>query len=313
MSLSPISSKHENVSASKTDQSPQSWRARFVAASVIILLATLVWSLLSPLYREPVYRGKTLTFWLQTYAPSSSSGRHSREWDEADEAVRHIGTNSFSILFHMLRKKDSNLKLRLIALVQRQRVIRLHCLAAADRNIAAARAFIVLGDTAQGAVPELMKIHEENISIASQCAIEDALAWIGPPAKPAIPLLLRAATNSVPKVRANALWALGEIHAEPRLCVPELIHALSDSDDLVRSSAAHALGMFGPDAKSAVPSLTELATIPGVLKSPAISGLQARFEARNALRKIDPGVVSPPSDAFSEFGNPIEDWPIFPK
>ena len=44
-------------------------------------------------FRVPVYRSKALTLWLRTYAPSSSPGRNSRAWNEADDAVRHIGTN----------------------------------------------------------------------------------------------------------------------------------------------------------------------------------------------------------------------------
>src|SRR5205823_2688038 len=109
------------------------------------------------------------------------------------------------------------------------------------------------------AVPHLMKIYNENNSVESQSAIEDSLSWIGPSAKPAIPLLLRAATNSNNKVRASALWALGDIHAEPQMCIPLLMKALRDSDAWARLCAAHALGMFGTDAQAAIPALSELA------------------------------------------------------
>jgi hypothetical protein len=278
------------------------------AALVMLLLLGVLWFLGGQFPREPVYRGKALSVWLQSYGPSSSSGRGSREWSETDDVVRHIGTNSIPVLLQMLREKDTGLKLRLVALAQSQRVIKIHFVPATVRNIEASRAFIVLGDAAKDAVPDLMQIYNENNSIESQSAIEDVLSWIGPAAKPAIPLLLRAATNSNNQVRANALWALGEIHAEPQLCVPRLIQALGDSDEWARTSAAHALGMFGTDAQSAVPALTELTGIHKIITGCSI---QARLEASKALQKINSSVVSPSCENVSEFEIPAVD-PLVP-
>src|ERR1017187_4665789 len=63
----------------------------------------------------PVYRGKVLTSWLRTYAPSSPSGRQSREWGEADDAVRHIGTNCIPVLLRMVCQRDSKMNVFLVA------------------------------------------------------------------------------------------------------------------------------------------------------------------------------------------------------
>jgi len=276
------------------------WR---FAAFTGILLVGMVLFVVFQAPPEPVYRGKPLTRWLSTYAPSSSAGRHSREWNEADDAVRHIGTNCISLLLQMIGEKDSSLKLRLVALAKKYRLMKSPFVPAVERNVAASRAFIILGDTARDAVPALVRIHGKNISADSQSAIEDALAWIGPAAKPAVPLLLRATTNSNAKVRANALWALGEIHSEPQLCVPALIHALSDSDGWARASAAHALGMFGTDAQSAIPSLRELANIPRWFES---KNMQLNLEVRTALRRISPGADSPASETFPDLEPPPE-------
>jgi HEAT repeat protein len=213
----------------------------------------------------------------------------------------------------MIREKDSRLKLLLVSLVQKQRLVKVHFVLAAERNVEASRAFIVLGDVAKGAVPALAKMCDEDLAADSRSAIEDALAWIGPASKPAISVLLRGATNSNPRVRANALWALGEVHAEPELCVPVLIHALGDSNDWVRLSGAHALGMFGTEAQSAVPSLRQMTNIIGVFGSSATMGLQVNLEARNALRKIDSGVVSPSSKTVPESGFPAADWFLSPQ
>jgi HEAT repeat protein len=166
---------------------------------------------------------------------------------------------------------------------------------------------------ARDAVPALVEMYHDDLTADSQSAIEDALAWIGPAAKPAISLLLGAATNSNPRVRANALWALGEIHSEAALCVPELIRALGDSDDWARLSAAHALGMFGTNAKSAVPALTELTNTRWLANGMLTMRLQAQLEARKALNKIDPHTVSPKGEAFPGFVIPGTDLPLATK
>ena len=290
----------------------QPWRRIIFAALVVILLASLVGFWVCRDLRDPVYRGKPLTTWLRTYGSSSSSGRHSKEWTETDAAVRHLGTNAIPVLLRMIRAKDSRLKLRLVALAQKQSFINFRFIPAAERNIAASRAFIALGETAKGAVPALVKMYDEDISADSQGAVADALAWIGLAAKPAIPRLLRSATNSNAKVRANSLWALGEIRAEPQSCVRALICALSDSDDWVRLSAVHALGLFGSDAQAAVPALTEMTRPLGGFMSAASLGIQTRLEARNALKKISARSASPPDDPFPALGMPTTDSPTSP-
>jgi len=280
-----------------------------VAGLVILLFFGLLW-LSCLLHPEPAYHGKSLALWLQTYAPSSSSGRGSPAWSETDDAVRHIGTNSIPVLLRMLRATDSKLKLQLIALTTKQHIMKIHFTPATERNIEASRAFIVLGDSAKGAVLALVEIYNEANSIESQSAVEEALGWIGPAANSAIPMLLSAATNSNSKMRASALWTLGEIHAKPDLCVPELIRALSDSSDWARISAVHALGVFGAAAQSAVPALKNLEDFPVTSNKFYANNLQVRLEARNALRKINPKVFSPSNEAIPGFEIPDGD-PLF--
>lgn len=273
------------------------------------LTAAAVAGVVLPVWpREPTYLGKPLSLWLHTYAPFSSAGRGSREWNQADDAVRHMGTNCIPTLLHMLREKDSKIKLRLVALAQKQQVIKIRFVPAAERNAEASKAFLALGDQGQGAVPALVKMCTENISPDSELAIEDTLAWLGPPAKPAVPFLLQAATNPNRRVCANALWALGEIHADSQLCVPELVHALNDADDWVCLSAAHALGKFGAEAQPAVPSLTQLAKFSPGYGSLFASKLQVSIEARNALKKIQPESVSPLTATGAELGPGNTDW-----
>jgi HEAT repeat protein len=94
-----------------------------------------------------------------------------------------------------------------------------------------------------------------------------------------------------------------------------LIRALNDSNSWAQLSAAHALGMFGTNAQSAIPSLTAIAGADMVAGTGIRSGnlnanaMQVRFEAHNALKKINPQAVPPQSEPF-EFGGPGADWSL---
>jgi hypothetical protein len=81
----------------------------------------------------------------------------------------------------------------------------------------------------------------------------------------------------------------------------------------VRLSGAHALGMFGAEARSAVPSLRQLTNIVGVFRASGTMGVQVSWEARNALRKIDPGAVAPSERTVPESGVPGADWLLSPQ
>lgn len=281
-----------------------------VTSSILLVLWVCFWEGRGS--REPVYHGKALTLWLRTY--TSSSARNSPAWIETDETVRHMGTNCIPTLLRLIQERDSNLKLRLIALARKQRLIKTHFILAAERNVQASRAFIVLGDSGKAAVPALVKLHERAASADSQSAIEDALAWIGPAAKPATFALLQAATNSNPRVRANALWAMGDIGAEPALCIPALIQALSDPDDWTRLSAAHALGKFGSNAQVALPALEKLTNVSALSRPGLLSmKLQVRLEARGAVQEITAGDASPSNEPIPEAGIPPDDQPGFLK
>jgi HEAT repeat protein len=212
----------------------------------------------------------------------------------------------------MLRERDSNLKLSLVALARKQRVIPIHFVPATTHNVEASRAFIVLGNTARDAVPELIRAYRANISSESKSAIADSIGWIGPAAEPAVPSLLPAASDPDLRVRASALWALGEIHARPKVCLPVLIGALSDSNGWVRLSAAHALGGFGADAQAAIPALSELTNSPQISGVFNASKAQECSEARKALQKILGREDAPPGEITFQFQDPFPGLLPFP-
>jgi hypothetical protein len=293
------------------------WRPWLWVLALFMLGGALLWWCGCQIPSDPIYQGKALSAWLRTYAPSSPFQPHSPEWKQTDEAVRELGPNGLPLLLQMLRQRDSKFKLGLLAFAHQLGLAKqLHLVPAAERNLEASRAFIALGDLARGAVPDLVKAYRENENVECRSAMADALGWIGPGARPAIPLLLEAATNANSKVRANALWALGEIHAEPQVCVPQLIQGLGDTNDWARMSAAHALGRFGTNAQSAVPALTGVTSITNcTIVSNNAAGMRVQvvlgdrkaleWEARKALERIDPegfshrNATTPVSGVFS--------------
>jgi HEAT repeat protein len=166
---------------------------------------------------EPVYQGKKLSEWMTAvpvYAGITGSGRNELALRNAMAAVRQTGTNAIPTLLRMLRAKDSLWKVRLMALAQRQHLIKVQHTPAIGWNVAGYWGLAILGANAQSAAPELIKIVDENISLDSQLAAIRALVLVGPSAKEAAPSLLRWSTNSNSSVSINAMEALLKIDPE---------------------------------------------------------------------------------------------------
>ena len=80
------------------------------------------------------------------------------------------------------------------------------------------------------------------------------LAFVGPPAKSATLIVLKALTDTAPDVRRKAAYTLGRIDADPEKVAPALVNALGDSDADVRQTAAASLPKM---SKTAVPILID--------------------------------------------------------
>ncbi len=254
-------------------------RLILVAALVPAVLGGLMWILVYVHNSEPVYEGKRLSAWVMGKEP------------RAEEAIRRIGTNSIPTLLRMLSARDSALKLKLLALANKQRLIKIHVVSAAEQNMNAALAFHALRNDAKGAVPALMKIYGKQYSPESQFSVVVALGYIGPDAKSAFPLLVRAkfdnehSTNqSRLAISRHAEQALSEILMPTTDCASLMTDTLSDPDPRMRRFAASTLLEFGARSKPAIPKLIEL------LKDPDSA---TRKEAAMATRRIDPDVTGP--------------------
>jgi hypothetical protein len=237
------------------------------------------WLLLNSRESEPVYQGKRLGAWLESYQVPKT--QHEQAWQQADEAVRQIGTNAIPTLLAMLRRSDSApWKRKFLDLAYKQHWIKFNHIIAWRQNWEAANAFAALGADASAAVPDLIKLYENPISSPSQRYTAMALSKIGPAAKMAIPSLLRvASTSNEDEEKTAAVFALAGIHSEPELVVPVLKKCLSNTSVEVQREAIDGLDNFGADARSSVPALVEL------LQSP---NQEITNHVRTALLRIDP-------------------------
>jgi HEAT repeat protein len=254
-------------------------KTQLILLTAVVLSACAVaayWIVVPP--REPVVDGESLSFWLDQYNANLTAGGGMRV--KAEEAVRQIGTNAIPHLLIMLRVRDAGLKRKLLELLHKQSLIRISYQPAWVQNIEAAQGFEILGTNARHAVPALVDIFERAPSPSSRQFAAEALGGIGPAASPAIPSLIRGATNSDASVRGWAMLALGSIHLDPQTVVSALTKCLNDPVVFNRVAAAQALGLYGPDAKPAIPALKQLL-------GPTEHN-HVRREAAWALKQIDP-------------------------
>ena len=117
---------------------------------------------------EPVYGGKSLSYWLRSYATIQTGGMTGRGRALAEDALHHIGTNAIPTLLRLLQAKNYPLTIKLDALIKKQHFVKSPFWLADDKNIEAALGFQVLGAEAKSAAPELINIFEANISVMSR-------------------------------------------------------------------------------------------------------------------------------------------------
>jgi vesicle coat complex subunit len=233
---------------------------------LLIAMVALVWWITYSL-REPTYKGQRLGLWLKGY-PSDESYTSAAPTEQIDEAVRQMGTNCLPILLRGLRANAPGWTAGLPLLGRYYRFVE-------ARRAQALKGFQALGPEANGAVPALIEIYQQNISAPSACAAARALGAIGSSASNAVPSLVQGATNADPAVRVVAVSALGELRCEPDRVVPVLISSLKDPDQEVRHFAAFWLWAgYANDARPAIPALLEK------LKDPYY---QVRGDAASAL------------------------------
>ena len=276
-----------------------------LAVVLVILAGVITWQVLRLPEPDPIIDGRPLRLWVENYVYGSDEAErfletagtnanptllHSlRQSGEAERVLEKAGTNANPTLLRMLRQKDSPLKRKVMELLQKQHVVKVHYTPAEWRNRVAYFAFKRLGELSTGAemaIPKLIEIYEMEISPFSQQCTAGSLGAFGPAAKSAIPALVRGLADSNAFVRCTTLMELAHIHSEPELVVPALTKALSDPHPEVRLYACMALVdvassglLHSGEGKQAVPAL---------VKALNDSQPYVRHYATNALNWIDP-------------------------
>jgi hypothetical protein len=289
-------------------------RLQVILAAVAAIIIGLSWFTYTD-YRQPSYKGKSLTEWLDLYRFSWKTVPS----QEAADAVRHIGTNALPLLVTWVQEAQDMPPWRehLLNLASHWNLGEplLESIASPQRRVTRAGwGFYILGEAARGAVPDLARVASERKSPSSEFAFM-ALGYLG---KDALPPLLSMVTNTAfpPTLRLEALSSLGQmghlgsdahtavvllilclddpglaptaaktlgrLHLESDITVPALIECTRSTNQGTRMQGVFGLEEFAPDARAAVPELTKL------LSDPDFS---VRCEATNALRLIAPEVL----------------------
>jgi hypothetical protein len=295
-------------------------RRNFILIGIsCLIMAGAVWLGLSG-DNEPVYKGRSLSWWLYIYGGMTAFDRPS--YGEAAEAVRNIGTNALPTMLRWIcfepsqskwrRKLEKDLEMLPVPRVTRPFREWLGQDVASIRAQSVLSGFEILGPVAAPAAPELGRLANDPTHPFTAIRATAALAHIGPaalpqlltvitntraitrdiaiatisdfesPARAVIPSLLQCLSDKNPAVARMAAGALGELKLEPGLVVPALCGVLGGTNSSLRACAAEALEEFGGQAKSAAPILV------AALADPDHS---MRTAATNALAKIAPEML----------------------
>jgi HEAT repeat protein len=150
-----------------------------------------------------------------------------------------------------------------VALAQKAVPVLTAALQDADARVraGAAEALAETGPLAEPAVPDLVKLLQNDDDSNARLQATLALHNIGPGAKGAVPVLVQKLRSEKDDgVRVNTAAALGMIHASPETVVPALVETVvKDKHPDARKCAMRSIGQFGSDAKLALPLLQQAA------------------------------------------------------
>jgi len=245
----------------------------------VLVLSALIVVVVRP-DREPKYQGRSLSEWLARLA-AGPDGDPPQQAQEAQQAIRHIGTNALPYLLEWVQYERPRWKSSLNRITGGRlgKYDLLLDYKNEPRADQAAEAFLPLGPQACGAITRLLRLMNNTNRDDSVARAAIAIGNMGTNARPALPGLIMLLTNQNDLTVECAIGALKELKLEPQLVVPALANCLLNSNHHIRYFAAQTLGRFGGEARSAVPAL---------VRTLADSDAGIRRCASNALRAIDP-------------------------
>lgn len=164
----------------------------------VLLLGILIIGLTPA--NEPSYQGRKLSEWLMLWRNSwGGVGIGDGHRAECEEALGNIGTNAIPTLLRFLAAHDSDLKSRLIKIVNNQKIADLRLLPAGEKHLLAATGFSFLGTNALPAMPALIELtNHKNSAIRIQALRSLVLIMPGnPKLLPVLTNLLHDADTAV--------------------------------------------------------------------------------------------------------------------
>ncbi len=236
---------------------------------------------------EPSYQGRTLNQWLEASIVWTEKGARWNMPEEAETAIREMGTNALPTLLQMLGEADPRPS-KVVGPGLGDESAKTDGLGPAARSREkAVLGLLVLQRDAYPAIPSLLRLikrPEKEVQIAT-----DRFFWPTGPFnwdRRAIPVTLPFLKDENELVRFRAAHLLETIEEPPADILPAIMPLVGDSNAAVRSTAISIIGNCGRDAKEAVPAL---------LKAAKDKVWRVQHEAAIALHKIgaEPDVVIP--------------------
>lgn len=125
-----------------------------VVICITVAVALLgCFALAFPRTREPSYQGRTLTEWI---CDDVGKPKNSPVWQNASRAVQHMAPEAVPCLLKWVQAKDSRLKQEVAGWVNDY--LHLHITTADQKVLLAESGFALLGDNANLAWPELIRL-----------------------------------------------------------------------------------------------------------------------------------------------------------
>ena len=164
-------------------------RTRILFVSLLVAtLGAFAWFVLRN--SEPVYQGKSLTFWLRQEVDNRGDD------PEAGTAIRAMGADAIPTLLQMLRTKDTGVRGGLMNLSEKFDWFPIRLSKAEDLQDMAAFGFMALGPSARPAVKDLLRcLRDSDPRTRSYAAF--CLGRIGP-GTPEVRYLLWSVISRVP-------------------------------------------------------------------------------------------------------------------
>ena len=277
--------------------------------------------------REPSYKGKRLSEWVEIYEHDAEGEARSADTPAcraAVEAVRHMSDKVLPRALKLIRYEKPNWKNEVERAMEHRLDVRSWCPVwiwhpfYGEPSNEGLVYFQMLGPEASAAVPELVRTINKGKAPRFLAPVSDramyALSCIG---KEGLPPLMEMLADPRSPYRRRAVYAIKDMNHQPEVALPALpllIESLNDTDSEVASAAAMALGNLAMVADTSVRALAGSLQNPDdyVRRCAAESLEKFRENARaampallNALRDPDDAVRRAVTNALEQIAPDI--------